>query len=159
MPDLVATVIDPTTITVPADANQLECQANQDVIAVSAVTGGYNVTVTDVASYVDGGTTVEATTTEGLFEFTSSDPVQAARGDLEWICIPIQTDENLLNVTWNGHALGQTDIDDAISLGFTDGKTIVFWVPYTELAGDGRTVTIGTVDGSKEAVTIVFTQG
>ena len=63
----------------------------------------------------------------------------------------IHTDESLLNVTWNGTALTQADIDEAASVGETDGKSIIFWVPYENLS---KTVTIGTVDGSKTAVTI-----
>lgn len=65
----------------------------------------------------------------------------------------MHTDENLTNVTWNGTALSQADIDEAASVGETDGKTIIFWVPYEDL---DRTVTIGTVDGSKTDKTITF---
>ena len=95
---------------------------------------------------------------DGLFTYLSSDPYQASLGPKEWVAIAIQTDEDLLNVTWNGTALTQIDKDDAASCGYTDGKTIIYWAKYDELAGAGKTVIIGTVDGSKTAKTVIFKQ-
>jgi hypothetical protein len=131
--------------TAPDDANREECQANQDAISVAMNDNGeYEISFTPIAG-ADGE--------DGLWAFTSTDPGQATLGDVEWLGFFLKTDEVLTNVTWNGTALTQADIDEARSVGATDDKTIIFWVPYEKLP---RTVTIGTVDGSKEAVSIKF---
>lgn len=124
------------------------------------MTGGYTVGINDVASYndPDTGTTVTADGVDGLFTFTSTDPSQIGYGDKEWVALAIQTDEDALNLTWDGVAITQNDVNEAIANGYTDGKTIIFWAKYDALAGAGRTATIGTVDGSKTAKTITFTQ-
>lgn len=143
--------------TVAADANQLESQANQDVLAVSAVTGGYEVEVTDVAEYddpTDPGTPVQASTSDGLFEFAKI----GESNDYEWILLAVTTDESLLNVKVDNVALTQSDIDAADALGLTGGKTYILWVKYTDLAGAGKLIVLSTVDGSKTAKTITFTQ-
>ena len=140
--------------TVAADANQLESQANQDVLAVSAVAGGYEVDVTDAASYTDGGDTVTADTAEGLFEFAKI----GESDDYEWILLAVTTDENLLNVKLDDVALTQSDIDAAEALGYDDGKTIILWVKYTDLANAGKSIVLSTVDETKTAKTITFTQ-
>jgi len=153
-PDLSATVA--KVATVAADANQLESQANQDVITVSAVTGGYEIEVTDVASYddpLDPGTPVEATNVSGLFDFT----VDTVDG--EWVGLAITFDEDLTNVKVNGTALTQTDKDAATALGYTGGKTYIYFVDYNDLAGAGVTLALSTVNGSKNAINVTFTQG
>lgn len=153
-PDLSATVA--KIATVAADANQLESQANQDAIAVSAVTGGYEIEVTDVASYDDPenpGTPVEATNVSGLFDFT----VDTVDG--EWVGLTITFDEDLTNVKVNGTALTQADIDAATALGYTGGKTYIYFVNYSNLAGAGVTIALSTVDDSKNAINVTLTQG
>ena len=152
MPELSATVA--KVATVAADANQLESQANQDVITVSAVTNGYEVEVTDVASYTDGGSTVTASTAEGLFEFAQI----GASNDYEWILLAITTDESLLNVKLDGTALTQDDIDAATALGYTGGKTLILWVKYTDLVDVGKTIVLSTVDETKSSKSITFIQ-
>lgn len=153
-PELSATVA--KIATVATDANQLESQANQDVITVSAVTGGYGVEVTDTASYDDPenpGTPIDAETAEGLFEFA----IDAVNG--EWIGLAVTLDETLTNVKVNNVALTQSDIDAATALGYTGGKTYIYFVKYTDLADAGVTLVLSTIDSSKTAKNITITQG
>lgn len=88
-----------------------------------------------------------------MFEFS----IDAVNG--EWVGLAITTDETLTNVKFNGVALTQSDIDAATALGYTGGKTYIYFVKYTDLAGAGVTVVLTTVDGSKTAKSITFTQG
>lgn len=143
-------------ITVASDVNKDKSQANQNAISVVGSNGIYKVEIDDIASYKDSITeeTIIADGDDGLFKFTSTNPAQAiSKGEVEWVGLVIHTDENLLNVTWNGFELTQDDIDEAASVGETDGKTIIFWTPYGELS---KTITIGTKDGSKDSVTITI---
>lgn len=64
----------------------------------------------------------------------------------------------MLNVKLDNVALTQSDIDAAEELGYDDGKTLVLWVKYTDLAEDGKTIVLSTVDESKTSKTITFTQ-
>ena len=117
-------------INVPAgttDTDKLMAQANQSVLQVVKSGNDYTLSVTGTATYTDPTTSdpVAAATDEGLFKFTSAD--QAARGDQEWVAILIPTDEVLTNVTLDGNALTQSDIDAAQSVGATDNKTMEFF--------------------------------
>lgn len=139
-PDLAVAVA--KLATAPTDVNQTECQANQDAISVALnAAGEYEVTVSPDASG-DGQ--------DGLWQFTSTDSGQAALGDKEWLGFAIETDEILTNVTWNGTALTSADIAESATVGLNN-KTIIFWTPYEKLP---KTITLGTVDGSKNDVTI-----
>jgi len=153
MPELSATVA--KIATVAADANQLESQANQDAIFVNTVINGYAIDVNDIASYddpSDPGTQIDATTADGLFEFEIDDV------EGEWIGLAITLDEALTNVKVNNVALTNADINAANALGYTGGKTYIYWVDYAELAGAGVTLVLTTVDGSKTAKSITITQ-
>lgn len=131
--------------TAPVDPNQMESQANQDAISINKNINDEYVVSFDTIAGADGK--------DGLWAFTSTNPGQASLGDVEWLGFVLKTDEKLTNVTWNGTALTQADIDEAASVGETDGKTIIFWTPYEKLP---REVSIGTVDNSKDAITIKF---
>ena len=161
MPELPIDSVVAAATTSVTGANQLKSQANQDVVAVSAVADGYAIDVTDLARYEDPenpGTFIDADGADGLFTYLSSDPDQAALGPKEWVAIILRLEEDLLNVTWNGYALTAADKADAEAFGYNDGKTIVYWAKYEDLAGAGKTVVLGTVDGTKSDKTIVFKQ-
>lgn len=88
-----------------------------------------------------------------MFEFAKGSELS----DYEWVLLAVTTDESLLNVELDGVALTQSDIDAATALGYTDGKTLILWVKYTELAL-GKTIVLSTIDETKTSKTITFTQ-
>ena len=84
----------------------------------------------------------------GLQSYDSSDPSQ---GKAKWVGLIIETGENTLeNVTYNGVALTAADIADATSVGAPAGA-FVLWLKADVVQTTPKTITIGTVDGSKES--------
>ena len=84
----------------------------------------------------------------GLQSYDSSDPSQ---GKAKWVGLIIETGENTLeNVTYNGTPLGAADIADATSVGAPAGA-FVLWLKADVVQTTPKTITIGTVDGSKES--------
>lgn len=76
--------------------------------------------------------------------FLSSDPAQAALGPAEWVAVAIATNKTLTDLTWQGAALSQADIDEATANGFPGGKTVIWWVRYNEIStGISRTISDG----------------
>ena len=83
----------------------------------------------------------------GLQSYDSSDPSQ---GKAKWVGLIIETGEDTLeNVTYNGVALTAADIADATSVGAPAGA-FVLWLKADVVQTTPKTITIGTVDGSKE---------
>ena len=84
----------------------------------------------------------------GLQSYDSSDPSQ---GKAKWVGLIIETGEDTLeNVTYNGTPLGAADIADATSVGAPAGA-FVLWLKADVVKTTPKTITIGTVDGSKES--------
>ena len=84
----------------------------------------------------------------GLQSYDSSDPSQ---GKAKWVGLIIETGEDTLeNVTYNGTPLGAADIADATSVGAPAGA-FVLWLKADVVQTTPKTITIGTVDGSKES--------
>ena len=84
----------------------------------------------------------------GLQSYDSSDPSQ---GKAKWVGLIIETGEDTLkNVTYNGAPLGEADIADATSVGAPAGA-FVLWLKADVVQTTPKTITIGTVDGSKES--------
>ena len=84
----------------------------------------------------------------GLQSYDSSDPSQ---GKAKWVGLIIETGEKTLeNVTYNGVALTAADIADATSVGAPAGA-FVLWLKADVVQTTPKTITIGTVDGSKES--------
>ena len=84
----------------------------------------------------------------GLQSYDSSDPSQ---GKAKWVGLIIETGENTLeNVTYNGTPLGAADIADATSVGAPAGA-FVLWLKADVVQTTPKTITIGTVDSSKES--------
>ena len=84
----------------------------------------------------------------GLQSYDSSDPSQ---GKAKWVGLIIETGEKTLeNVTYNGTPLGAADIADATSVGAPAGA-FVLWLKADVVQTTPKTITIGTVDGSKES--------
>ena len=82
-----------------------------------------------------------------LQSYDSSDPSQ---GKAKWVGLIIETGEKTLeNVTYNGVALTAADIADATSVGAPAGA-FVLWLKADVVQTTPKTITIGTVDGSKE---------
>ena len=82
----------------------------------------------------------------GLQSYKSSDPSQ---GIAKWVGLIIETGEDTLeNVTYNGTPLTAADIADATSVGAPAGA-FVLWLKADETTP--KTITIGTVDDSKES--------
>lgn len=133
--------------TAPDDVNKEKSQANQNAISIAKNGDTYEVKVNKI---------IGAEGADGLNTFTSTNEVQARKGNKEWVGIFIDTGDRLTNITWNGTALGEEDIAEAQSVGAKDDKTIIFWTPYEELP---KSVKVGTVDGTKETVTVKFAKG
>ena len=84
----------------------------------------------------------------GLQSYDSSDTSQ---GKAKWVGLIIETGEKTLeNVTYNGTPLGAADIADATSVGAPAGA-FVLWLKADVVQATPKTITIGTVDGSKES--------
>lgn len=84
----------------------------------------------------------------GLQSYDSSDPSQ---GKAKWVGLIIETGEKTLeNVTYNGTPLGAADIADATSVGAPAGA-FVLWLKADVVQTTPKTITIGTVDGSKKS--------
>ena len=84
----------------------------------------------------------------GLKSYKSSDPSQ---GEAKWVGLIIETGEDTLeNVTYNGTPLTAADIADATSVGAPAGA-FVLWLKADVVQTTPKTITIGTVDGSKES--------
>ena len=84
----------------------------------------------------------------GLQSYKSSDPSQ---GTAKWVGLIIETGEDTLeNVTYNGTPLTVADIADATSVGAPAGA-FVLWLKANVVQTTPKTITIGTVDGSKES--------
>ena len=84
----------------------------------------------------------------GLKSYKSSDPSQ---GEAKWVGLIIETGEDTLeNVTYNGTPLTAADIADATSVGAPAGA-FVLWLKANVVQTTPKTITIGTVDDSKES--------
>ena len=84
----------------------------------------------------------------GLKSYKSSDPSQ---GEAKWVGLIIETGEDTLeNVTYNGTPLTAADIADATSVGAPAGA-FVLWLKADVVQTTPKTITIGTVDSSKES--------
>ena len=84
----------------------------------------------------------------GLQSYDSSD---SSQGKAKWVGLIIETGENTLeNVTYNGTPLGAADIADATSVGAPAGA-FVLWLKADVVQTTPKTITIGTVDSSKES--------
>ena len=84
----------------------------------------------------------------GLKSYNSSNPDQ---GEAKWVGLIIETGEKTLeNVTYNGTPLTADDIADATSVGAPAGA-FVLWLKADDVQTTPKTITIGTVDGSKES--------
>ena len=84
----------------------------------------------------------------GLKSYKSSDPSQ---GEAKWVGLIIETGEDTLeNVTYNGTPLTAADIADATSVGAPAGA-FVLWLKADFVQTTPKTITIGTVDSSKES--------
>ena len=84
----------------------------------------------------------------GLQSYDSSD---SSQGKAKWIGLIIETGEDTLeNVTYNGTALTVADIAEATSVGAPAGA-FVLWLKADVVQTTPKTITIGTVDGSKES--------
>ena len=84
----------------------------------------------------------------GLQSYDSSD---SSQGKAKWVGLIIETGEDTLeNVTYNGTPLGIADIADATSVGAPAGA-FVLWLKADIVKTTPKTITIGTVDGSKES--------
>ena len=84
----------------------------------------------------------------GLQSYKSSDPSQ---GTAKWVGLIIETGEDTLeNVTYNGTPLTAADIADATSVGAPAGA-FVLWLKADLVQTTPKTITIGTVDSSKES--------
>ena len=97
---------------------------------------------------VNGDTATLEVDMKGLQSYDSSNPSQ---GKAKWVGLIIETGENTLeNVTYNGTPLGAADIADATSVGAPAGA-FVLWLKADVVQTTPKTITIGTVDGSKES--------
>ena len=84
----------------------------------------------------------------GLQSYKSSD---SSQGEAKWVGLIIETGEKTLeNVTYNGVALTAADIADATSVGAPAGA-FVLWLKADVVQTTPKTITIGTVDDSKES--------
>ena len=105
----------------PNDVNVEASQANQD--AIDIVQKDNNIIVLGNLS--------------ALNSFASTNPAQ---GEAKWIGIDIGTNiSDITNLTWNGYALEQADIDEAASVGLGAGH-IIFWAKAENLP---RVIKIG----------------
>ena len=97
---------------------------------------------------VNGDTATLKVDMAGLQSYDSSDPSQ---GKAKWVGLIIETGEDTLeNITYNGTALTAADIADATSVGAPAGA-FVLWLKADVVQTTPKTITIGTVDGSKES--------
>lgn len=97
---------------------------------------------------VNGDTATLEVDMNELKSYNSSNPDQ---GTAKWVGLIIETGENTLeNVTYNGTALTAADIADATSVGAPAGA-FVLWLKADVVQTTPKTITIGTVDGSKES--------
>ena len=97
---------------------------------------------------VNGDTATLKVDMAKLQSYDSSDPNQ---GNAKWVGLIIETGEKTLeNVTYNGTPLGAADIADATSVGASAGA-FVLWLKADDVQTTPKTITIGTVDGSKES--------
>ena len=97
---------------------------------------------------VNGDTATLKVDMAGLQSYDSSNPSQ---GKAKWVGLIIETGEDTLkNVTYNGTALTAADIADATSVGAPAGA-FVLWLKADVVQTTPKTITIGTVDGSKES--------
>ena len=84
----------------------------------------------------------------GLQSYDSSN---SSQGKAKWVGLIIETGEDTLeNVTYNGTALTVADIAEATSVGAPAGA-FVLWLKADDVQTKPKTITIGTVDGSKES--------
>ena len=84
----------------------------------------------------------------GLQSYDSSN---SSQGSAKWVGLIIETGEDTLeNVTYNGTALTAADIAEATSVGAPAGA-FVLWLKADVVQTTPKTITIGTVDGSKES--------
>ena len=96
---------------------------------------------------VNGDTAILKVDMAGLQSYDSSN---SSQGKAKWIGLIIETGEDTLeNVTYNGTALTVADIAEATSVGAPAGA-FVLWLKADVVQTIPKTITIGTVDGSKE---------
>lgn len=96
---------------------------------------------------VNGDTATLKVDMARLQSYDSSNPSQ---GKAKWVGLIIETGEDTLeNVTYNGTALTAADIAEATSVGAPAGA-FVLWLKADVVQTTPKTITIGTVDGSKE---------
>ena len=96
---------------------------------------------------VNGDTATLEVDMAGLQSYDSSN---SSQGKAKWVGLIIETGEDTLeNVTYNGTALTAADIADATSVGAPAGA-FVLWLKADVVQTTPKTITIGTVDGSKE---------
>ena len=97
---------------------------------------------------VNGDTATLKVDMAGLKSYDSSN---SSQGNAKWVGLIIETGEDTLeNVTYNGTALTAADIADATSVGAPAGA-FVLWLKADVVQTTPKTITIGTVDGSKES--------
>ena len=97
---------------------------------------------------VNGDTATLKVDMAGLQSYDSSN---SSQGKAKWVGLIIETGEDTLeNVTYNGTALTAADIADATSVGAPAGA-FVLWLKADVVQTTPKTITIGTVDGSKES--------
>lgn len=118
--------------TVAADENEEKSQANQDAIDVTT-----------------SGETITITVNEELNSFPSTNPAQ---GTGEWVGLVIDTGESdITNVTYNGSALTQDDVDEAASVGVGAGS-FVLWLKADSTFP--KTIVLGTEGKADTTITI-----
>ena len=92
-----------------------------------------------------------ATLKVDMARLQSYDSSNSSQGKAKWVGLIIETGEDTLeNVTYNGTALTAVDIADATSVGAPAGA-FVLWLKADVVQTTPKTITIGTVDGSKES--------
>lgn len=113
--------------TVAADINQIESQANQDMITVNDL----------------GGNVFEVVSTSTLNSFNSTNPAQ---GSGQWIGLVVDTGEaSIIGVTFNGYALSAVDVAEATSVGVPEGS-FVWWLKAEDLPKSATLAVDGKAD-------------
>ena len=100
--------------TIPDDANKDKTTTNRNAITVEKVK--------------DGQYTIKGDFSK-LEAYTSTDAGQSVRGDLKWVGLLVSTGEDTIKgLKYNKYTLGDKDIEEATSVGGSNGS-FVLWLP------------------------------
>lgn len=86
-----------------------------------------------------------------MVAFPSSD---VSQGTHKWLALEVNTGITpITDVTYNGHALTEQDIADAVATGCSD-KSFVLYIKADEVVDTPKTFTLGTTDREDITITI-----